>query len=239
MKPLRRMTVGCSSTPATECVRRSLPRALPSTRRWPPSVSSSCRYGWASPPVRRTSRRRLLRSGAQSRRAGDGVPDTVVRSCSTARRPCCSAELISSRWAIGGYVIIAKPVDLFQVRADGLRASSPPEDTRSGAWKSPAATTSFVGRESELAELESTASRRTGWSRSPVLAGWVRPGSPSKLRARWRPFPDGVWVIELAAGRRSCRGAGRCRGGTGHHPAARHELWPTVLRQHWKAGHGC
>ena len=50
---------------------------------------------------------------------------------------------------------IAKPVDMFQVRASGLRTDFPPlktVDPTPGNLRPP--TTSIVGRESELAELE-------------------------------------------------------------------------------------
>src|SRR5215207_9363720 len=50
---------------------------------------------------------------------------------------------------------IAKPVDVFQVQADGLRSDFPPlktVDPTPGNLRPP--TTSFVGREAELNELE-------------------------------------------------------------------------------------
>ena len=50
---------------------------------------------------------------------------------------------------------IAKPVEVFQVRAEGLRTEFPPlktVDRTPGNLRPP--TTSLIGRESELAELE-------------------------------------------------------------------------------------
>ena len=58
---------------------------------------------------------------------------------------------------------IAKAVEMFQVRAEGLRTDFPPLktlDATPGNLRQP--TTSFVGREPEVAELESL-SRTIGW----------------------------------------------------------------------------
>jgi predicted ATPase/class 3 adenylate cyclase len=95
---------------------------------------------------------------------------------------------------------IAKPVELFQVRAPGLRAEFPPlktVDPTPGNLRPPA--TSFLGRESELAEVEASLNAH----RLVTLTG---PGGVGKTRlalevaARIKEsFPDGVWVIELAA----------------------------------------
>jgi predicted ATPase len=95
---------------------------------------------------------------------------------------------------------IAKPVEVFQVRADGLRSEFPPLKTLDvvpGNLRPP--TTSFVGRSSELAEL--TAALKI--HRMVTLTGV---GGVGKTRLALEvasrsahDFPDGVWVIELAS----------------------------------------
>ena len=115
---------------------------------------------------------------------------------------------------------IAKPVDVFQVQADGLRTEFPPlktEDPRPGNLRPRNDELSSAERPNSPSWL--SYSRRTGWSRSPVSAGSARHGSRSRSPRAWiRNFPDGVWVIELAAVGDAGRGARCCRGGTGHHP---------------------
>ena len=135
---------------------------------------------------------------------------------------------------------IAKPVDVFQVRAAGLRTEFPPLktlDSTPGNLRPP--TTSFVGREAELAELQ------TALEGAPVGdADRRRRGGQDATRVGGRRavgdnFPDGVWVIELAPVGDPARGA---RGGGSRardHPAAGDELWPTASRPHWRAGRGC
>ena len=95
---------------------------------------------------------------------------------------------------------IAKPVDVFQVQAPGLRSDFPPlktVDPTPGNLRPP--TTSFIGRESELAELESVLNAH----RLVTLTGV---GGVGKTRLAMElavrladTFPDGVFVIELAA----------------------------------------
>jgi hypothetical protein len=95
---------------------------------------------------------------------------------------------------------IAKPVDVFQVQAPGLRSDFPPlktVDPTPGNLRPP--TTSFIGRESELAELESVLNAH----RLVTLTGG---GGVGKTRLAMElavrladTFPDGVFVIELAA----------------------------------------
>src|SRR5882757_8218932 len=94
---------------------------------------------------------------------------------------------------------IAKPVDFFQVRADGLRTEFPPlktADAAPGNLRPP--TTSFVGRESELAGLETALKAH----RLVTLTGV---GGVGKTRLAFEvasrvvsEFTDGVFVIELA-----------------------------------------
>jgi hypothetical protein len=92
------------------------------------------------------------------------------------------------------------PVGVFQVRAPGLRTDFPPLralDTSPGNLR-PAAS-SFIGRESELDELQAAVNAH----RLVTLTGV---GGVGKTRLALEvagrlgdEFPDGVWVFELAA----------------------------------------
>jgi predicted ATPase/DNA-binding CsgD family transcriptional regulator len=92
------------------------------------------------------------------------------------------------------------PVGVFQVRADGLRTEFPALralDASPGNLR--AATTSFIGRESEVAELQAAVKAH----RLVTLTGV---GGVGKTRLalevaarRADEFPDGVWFFELAA----------------------------------------
>ncbi len=95
---------------------------------------------------------------------------------------------------------IAKPVNLFQVRASGLPSDFPPVKTLDpirGNLRQP--TTSFIGRDSELDELEVLLKSH----RMVTLTGVGGVGKTRlalELAARCADdFPDGVYVIELAA----------------------------------------
>ena len=95
---------------------------------------------------------------------------------------------------------IAKPVEIFQIRSAGLPTEFPPLktlDATPGNLRPPA--TSFVGREAELAELQTVL-------KGHRLVTLIGVGGVGKTRlalelASLSPadFPDGVWVIELAA----------------------------------------
>jgi predicted ATPase len=95
---------------------------------------------------------------------------------------------------------IAKPVDIFQAQAEGLRVEFPPlktVDPTPGNLRPP--TTSFVGRDAELADLETALKAH----RLITLTGV---GGVGKTRLAWEVasrltdnFIDGVWVFELAA----------------------------------------
>jgi predicted ATPase len=95
---------------------------------------------------------------------------------------------------------IAKPVDVFQVAADGLRAEFPPlktVDPTPGNLRPP--TTSFVGREADVAEVQAALKAH----RLVTLTGV---GGVGKTRLALEvasravnDYADGVWVIELAA----------------------------------------
>jgi predicted ATPase len=94
---------------------------------------------------------------------------------------------------------IARPVELFQVRADGLRTEFPPLktlDSVPGNLKSQ--TTSFVGREMAVAELE-TAIKANRLVTLTGVGGVGKTRLALEIAARLKSsFPDGVWVIELA-----------------------------------------
>ena len=94
---------------------------------------------------------------------------------------------------------IAKPVELFQVGAPGLRTEFPPLktlDSTPGNLK--LATTSFVGREMLVAELE-TAVKANRLVTLTGVGGVGKTRLALEVAARLRPdFSDGVWVIELA-----------------------------------------
>src|SRR6201997_3199597 len=95
---------------------------------------------------------------------------------------------------------VPMPVGVFQVRAAGLGAEFPPLralDTTPGNL--PRAVTSFIGRESEVAEVEAAV-------RSHQLVTLTGVGGVGKTRLATEvaarlsdEFPDGVWVFELAA----------------------------------------
>jgi predicted ATPase len=94
---------------------------------------------------------------------------------------------------------IALPINVFQVCADDLRSEFPPLrtlDSTPGNLRTP--TTSFLGREGEIADLQ----RELKAHRLVTLTG---PGGVGKTRLALEvgsrsahEFPDGVWVIELA-----------------------------------------
>jgi predicted ATPase/class 3 adenylate cyclase len=95
---------------------------------------------------------------------------------------------------------VPMPVGVFQVRAAGLRAEFPPLrslDTSPGNL--PRTVTSFVGRESDVAEIEAAV-------RCHQLVTLTGAGGVGKTRLALEvaseladEFPDGVWFFELAA----------------------------------------
>ena len=92
------------------------------------------------------------------------------------------------------------PVGVFQVQADGLRTDFPALralDASPGNLR--AATTSFIGRESEVAELQAAVKAH----RLVTLTGVGGVGKTRlavEVAARLADeFPDGVWFFELAA----------------------------------------
>jgi predicted ATPase/class 3 adenylate cyclase len=95
---------------------------------------------------------------------------------------------------------VPMPVGVFQVRAPGLLSEFPPLralDTTPGNL--PRAVTSFIGRESEVAEIEAAV-------KSHQLVTLTGVGGVGKTRLAVEvagqladEFPDGVWLFELAA----------------------------------------
>jgi class 3 adenylate cyclase len=94
---------------------------------------------------------------------------------------------------------VSDPVQVFQVRAPGLRTEFPPlatQDPASGNLRVP--TTSLIGRESALGEVA------TALKAHPVVT-LTGPGGVGKTRLALEvagrvadSFPDGVWLFELA-----------------------------------------
>jgi predicted ATPase len=95
---------------------------------------------------------------------------------------------------------VPMPVGVFQVQAEGLRTEFPPLralDTTPGNLRP--ATTSLIGRESDLCEIEAAV-------RAHRLVTLTGVGGVGKTRLALEiaaqlgdEFPDGVWVFELAA----------------------------------------
>jgi predicted ATPase len=95
---------------------------------------------------------------------------------------------------------VPAPVGLFQVRAPGLRQEFPPLralDTSPGNLRQ--ATTSFIGRDAEVAEIKDAV-------RSHRLITLTGVGGVGKTRLALEAatqlgdeFPDGIWLFELAA----------------------------------------
>src|SRR5208283_2976078 len=95
---------------------------------------------------------------------------------------------------------VPTPVGVFQVRAPGLRAEFPPLralDTSPGNLRR--AATSFIGRASEVAEVEA-ALRAHRLVTLTGVGGVGKTRLATEVAARLGDgFPDGVWFFELAA----------------------------------------
>ena len=111
---------------------------------------------------------------------------------------CSSIDLI----ALGPRRLrdIAKPVEMFQVLAVGLRSEFPPLKTLDATpGNLRPQTTSLIGRESELAEVQEALKAH----RLVTLTGVGGVGKTrlaTEVAARLADeFPDGVWFFELAA----------------------------------------
>lgn len=163
--------------------------------------------GWASRPARPTARGRLLRCGGQSCRAGDGCRSRgqILLAESTAglfsgvdlvdlgpRRETCPPPSVCFRSERRAYA------RTFRRCGHSMRV---PGNLR-------AAITSFVGRESEVTEVE--AALRTHWFVTLTGVGGVgKTRVAVEVAGRLaNEFPDRVWVLELAAVHRSGGGAG-------------------------------
>ena len=91
-------------------------------------------------------------------------------------------------------------IDVFQVRAAGLRTDFPPlKAIDTSAGNLPPAVTSFIGRESEVVEVQAAV-------RAHRLVTLTGVGGVGKTRLALEvaarladEFPDGVWFFELAA----------------------------------------
>lgn len=94
---------------------------------------------------------------------------------------------------------IAKPVDILQVRAPGLRSEFPPLKTIDPApGNLRPSTTSFVGRQAEVAEVE-TALKAHRLVTLTGVGGVGKTRLAVEVASRVVPdFADGVWLIELA-----------------------------------------
>src|SRR3954454_335480 len=94
---------------------------------------------------------------------------------------------------------IAKPVAVLQVQAEGLLTEFPPLrtlDTATGNLRTP--TTSFLGRDAELSELQQELkAHRLVTLTGPGGVGKTRLALEVASRSAYE-FPDGVWVVELA-----------------------------------------
>jgi predicted ATPase len=95
---------------------------------------------------------------------------------------------------------LSTAVRLFQAQADGLRTDFPPlRALDASPGNLPAATTSLIGRESEVAELQAAVKAH----RLVTLTGVGGVGKTRlalEVAARLADeFPDGVWFFELAA----------------------------------------
>ena len=95
---------------------------------------------------------------------------------------------------------VPTPVQVFQVRAPGLRTDFPALcalDTSPGNLRPP--TTSFIGRESEVAELQAAMKAHRLITLTGV-GGVGKTRLASEVAAHLADeFPDGVWLFELAA----------------------------------------
>ena len=168
---------------------------------WQRNGRWSCRYGWGSRPARRSRRGAdyfgpVLNRAARVMAAGHG--GQILLDGAT-------AALVSGRDLIplGPRRLrdIAKPVDIFQVRAAGVRTDFPAaEDARCDAGQPETADHQFH-RPARRNSTELKAALKA--HRLVTLTGVGGVGKTRlalEVAARSaNDFPDGVWVIELAA----------------------------------------
>ena len=150
----KRTTAGCSSTPATGCARCSPHRGLPSMPRSP-------RSGALELPVRMG-----IATGEAELRDGDYFGAVLNRAARVMAAGHGGQILLDGDTAglslsrpdnLGrsDYVISPSRSSIFQIRAAGLRSDFPPlktDDATPGNLRVP--TTSLIGRETEIAELQ-------------------------------------------------------------------------------------
>ena len=212
---------GCLSTPATVCVPRSPRRGLRWMPRWLRSGRWSCRCGWGWRPGRPSYARgsyfgAVLNRAARVMASGHGgqilVDDAAAHLLSSIDLVALGARRLRD---------IAKPVEMFQVLAVGLGSEFPPLatlDATPGNLRPQ--TTSLVGRESELAEVQEAVKAH----RLVTLTGVGGVGKTrlaTEVAARLADeFPDGVWVFELAAVTGPAAVPDAVARGAGHHPTA-------------------
>ena len=200
---LNLVMAGCSSTPVTVSAQSLRHRRPPSTRRSPHSGAGAAGADGHCNRRGRTARRGLLRRRPESCRAGNVCrprrPDPGRRCDGRTdhrRRPHRHGDS-------GGYATSRKPLDV-SGSSKRFATDFPPLktlDPTPGNLRPP--TTSFVGRESELAELEDAESAPTVTLTGVGGVGKTRLALEVAARMA-TDFPDGVWVIELA------RSATRC-----------------------------
>ena len=133
---------------------------------------------------------------------------------------------------------VPTPVGVFQVRATGLRTDFPPLqalDTTPGNLRP--ATTSLIGREPEVAEMQAALKQSVG---DVDRGGWVgKTRLVTEVAARLADeFSDGVWFFELAAVADpvTVPDAVAAVLGITQQPAG---SWLSAWPPHWRAGCGC
>ena len=180
----------CAAFASPKC---AVDAAVARSGRW------SCRCGWDRDRRSRAARGGLLRCGAQSRRAGDGR--RARRSDPAGRVDGGPAQRSGS--SRSGAAAVTGSADCgrgVQVRAAGLRTDFPPLralDANPGNLRP--AVTSFIGRESEIAEIQA-AVRAHRLVTLTGVGGVGKTRLATEVAARLADeFPDGVWLFELAA----------------------------------------
>ena len=168
--------------------------------RWPRSGRWSCRCGWGSRPAKPSCGAAdyfgaVLNRAARVMAAGHGGQILLAESTAGLLSGVDLVDLGPRRLRD-----LPTPVGVFQVRAPGLRTEFPPLralDASPGNLRPP--TTSFIGRESEVAELQAAVKAH----RLVTLTGVGGVGKTRlamEVAARLADeFPDGVWFFELAA----------------------------------------
>ncbi len=176
-------------------------------RRWPRSKRWSYRCGWESPPARPKCAEAdyfgaVLNRAARVMAAGHGGQILLAESTAILLSGVDLVDLGPRRLRD-----VPMPVGVFQVRAEGLRTEFPALralDTTPGNLRP--ATTSLIGRESEVSEIEAAV-------RAHRLVTLTGVGGVGKTRLASEvathlaeEFPDGVWVFRAGSRYRSCGG---------------------------------